>query len=115
MNILIIGSGGREHALGWKLKQSKLCDRLFFAPGNGGTDQIGQNVSLAFDPVDTKHADAIDYFCRQNKVELIVIGPEDPLADACVALVVVGCSKIAKLLADGIKNPEQVCTDLNYC
>jgi len=80
MNILIIGSGGREHALGWKIRQSKRCDRLFFAPGNGGTSQIGQNVPLAFDPVDTKNVDAIDYFCRKQKVELIVIGPEDPLA-----------------------------------
>ena len=80
MNILVIGSGGREHALGWKLKQSKNCDRLFFAPGNGGTASIGQNVELAIEPVDTKNADAIDYFCRQNRIELVVIGPEDPLA-----------------------------------
>ena len=80
MNILVIGSGGREHALGWKLKQSKDCDRLFFAPGNGGTAALGQNVDLAIEPVDTKNAEAIDYFCRQNRVELVVIGPEDPLA-----------------------------------
>ncbi len=80
MNILVIGSGGREHALGWKLKQSKNCDSLFFAPGNGGTAALGQNVELAIDPVNTKNAEAIDYFCRQNRVELVVIGPEDPLA-----------------------------------
>ena len=80
MNILVIGSGGREHALGWKLKQSKYCDRLFFAPGNGGMAELGENLDLRIEPVDTKNADAIDYFCRQNKVELIVIGPEDPLA-----------------------------------
>ncbi len=80
MNILVIGSGGREHALGWKLKQSPRCGRLFFAPGNGGTAGLGQNVPLHADHVDTKTVDAIDYFCRQEKVELIVIGPEDPLA-----------------------------------
>ncbi len=80
MNILIIGSGGREHALGWKLKQSKQCGKLYFAPGNGGTSELGENVDLAIEPVNTKNADAIDYFCRQNKIELIVIGPEDPLA-----------------------------------
>jgi phosphoribosylamine--glycine ligase len=80
MNILILGNGGREHALGWKLKQSPRCDRLFFAPGNGGTATVGTNVDLPMDPVNTKNADAIDYFCRQNQVELIVIGPEDPLA-----------------------------------
>jgi phosphoribosylamine--glycine ligase len=79
MNILVIGGGGREHALGWKLKQSRRCGKLFFAPGNGGTARIGENVNLAVEPVNTKTADAIDYFCRQNKVSLIVIGPEDPL------------------------------------
>jgi phosphoribosylamine--glycine ligase len=80
MNVLIIGNGGREHALGWKIKQSKKCGRLFFAPGNGGTSSLGENVPLVIDPVNTQTADAIDYFCRHNKVELIVIGPEDPLS-----------------------------------
>ena len=80
MNILVIGNGGREHAVGWKLKQSSQCERLLFAPGNGGTALLGENVDLAIEPVDTKNADAIDYFCRQNKVELVYIGPEDPLA-----------------------------------
>ncbi len=80
MNVLIIGSGGREHALGWKIKQSSKCGKLYFAPGNGGTAALGQNVPLNADKVDTKTVDAIDYFCRQNKIELIVIGPENPLA-----------------------------------
>ena len=80
VNVLILGSGGREHALGWKLKQSKRCGKLYFAPGNGGTDALGQNVPLSIDKVDTKSVDAIDYFARQNDVGLIVIGPEDPLA-----------------------------------
>ena len=80
MNILIIGGGGREHALGWKLKQSKRCERLFFAPGNGGTAAIGTNLDLPVEPVNTKNADAVNYFCRQSKIDLIVIGPEDPLA-----------------------------------
>ncbi len=80
MNILIIGSGGREHALGWKLRQSPRCDKLYFAPGNAGTAMIGENLDLAIEPVNTKNADAIDYFCRHNGVGLIVIGPEDPLA-----------------------------------
>ena len=79
MNVLVLGAGGREHALGWKLKQSPLCKKLFFAPGNGGTATIGQNVDLKIEPVDTKNVDAIDYFCRHNDVGLIVIGPEDPL------------------------------------
>jgi phosphoribosylamine---glycine ligase len=81
MNVMIIGSGGREHALGWKLKQSKRCGKLYFVPGNGGTRELGENVPISIDKIDTKTADAIDYFARQNKVEFIVIGPEDPLAE----------------------------------
>lgn len=80
MNILILGSGGREHALGWKLKQSKNCGKLYFSPGNGGTAQLGQNLNINPEKVDTKTADEIDYFCRHNDIGLIVIGPEDPLA-----------------------------------
>ena len=80
MHVLILGNGGREHALGWKLKQSPHCTKLFFAPGNGGTLELGENVPLTIDPVDTKSVDAIDYFCRHQKVELVVVGPEDPLA-----------------------------------
>jgi phosphoribosylamine--glycine ligase len=80
INILIIGSGGREHALGWKLKQSKKCGKLFFAPGNGGTATLGQNLAINPEKVDTKTVDEIDYFCRHNNVELVVIGPEDPLS-----------------------------------
>ncbi len=80
VNALILGSGGREHALGFKLKQSKRCGKLYFAPGNGGTASLGKNLTdLPFDPVNTKHADAIDYFCRHNDISLVVIGPEDPL------------------------------------
>ncbi len=79
-NVLIIGGGGREHALGWKLKQSKQCGKLYFTPGNGGTPALGQNVDLPIEPVNTKTADAIDWFCRQNDIGLVVIGPEDPLA-----------------------------------
>jgi phosphoribosylamine--glycine ligase len=81
MNILIIGSGGREHALGWKLRQSKRCGKLYFLPGNAGTAALGRNITdLKVDKVDTKAADLLSYFCRQNGIELVVIGPEDPLS-----------------------------------
>ncbi len=80
VNVLIIGSGGREHALGWKLRQSPRCGKLYCAPGNAGTATVGENVKLTIEPVNTKNVDAIDYFCRQHDVKLIVIGPEDPLA-----------------------------------
>ena len=70
MNILLIGSGGREHALAWKLSGSPLCDRLFIAPGNPGTARCGTNVAL--DPGD--HA-AVAAFCRAENIDLVVVGP----------------------------------------
>ena len=74
MNILIIGSGGREHTLAWKLKQSPLCSELFIAPGNAGTALMGTNVSLA-----TTDFEGLTIFCLENKIEMLVVGPEDPL------------------------------------
>jgi phosphoribosylamine--glycine ligase len=73
MNILLIGSGGREHALAWKIKQSSKCDTLFIAPGNGGTNAIGSNVAI--DPLDFE---AVATFCLKEQVKLIVCGPELP-------------------------------------
>lgn len=81
MNVLVIGSGGREHALGWKLKQSPRCGRIYFAPGNAGTSAIGENVELAFSPVNTRSVDELRFFCRDHEIGLVVIGPEDPLAE----------------------------------
>ncbi|MDE5812372.1 MAG: phosphoribosylamine--glycine ligase [Muribaculaceae bacterium] len=74
MNILLLGSGGRESALAWKISQSKSCSKLFIAPGNGGTDSYGENVAIS--PLDF---DAIKQFCNQNSIEMIVVGNEDPL------------------------------------
>jgi phosphoribosylamine--glycine ligase len=74
MTILLLGSGGRESALAWKMSQSPLCEKLFIAPGNGGTDAYGTNVALK--PTDFP---AIEAFARQNAVEMIVVGNEDPL------------------------------------
>ena len=79
MDILIIGSGGREHALAWKLNQSPKAGKIFIAPGNAGTALVGQNVSLdIFD-----HQVVID-FCKLNKIDLVVIGPDDVLAEGIV-------------------------------
>jgi phosphoribosylamine--glycine ligase len=74
MNILIIGSGGREHTLAWKLKQSALCDQLFIAPGNAGTALLGSNIPLA-----ATDFEGLTAFCLDNKIEMLVVGPEDPL------------------------------------
>ena len=74
MNILLLGNGGREHALAWRIKQSPKCERLFVAPGNAGTSLLAENVKMAVDDFET-----IGKFCLQNKIELIVVGPEVPL------------------------------------
>ena len=79
MNVLLIGNGGREHAIAWKLAQSEDLDKLYIAPGNPGTAECGQNVPIK--PEDT--AKLLD-FARQDKVELVVVGPEDPLAAGAV-------------------------------
>ena len=81
MKVLVIGSGGREHALTWKLKQSPAIDRLFCAPGNAGTAAIAENVSIAA----TNLAD-LAAFAKQNDVDLTVVGPDDPLAMGIVDL-----------------------------
>ncbi|WP_370033984.1 phosphoribosylamine--glycine ligase [Qipengyuania mesophila] len=76
MNILLLGSGGREHALGWKLAQSPLCDKLWAAPGNPGIAQDATCIAL-----DAADHEAVINFCQQNEVGLVVIGPEAPLVD----------------------------------
>ncbi len=76
MNILLLGSGGREHALAHKISESPLCSKLFIAPGNGGTLQFGTNV-----PISVNDFTAQEAFVRENAIELIVVGPEDPLVN----------------------------------
>lgn len=74
MNILIIGNGGREHAMAWKIAQSPLCDKLFVAPGNPGTASIAENVEI-----DGEDFEALGKFCQKERVDLMVVGPEAPL------------------------------------
>ena len=74
LNILVLGSGGREHALCWKIAQSPLLANLFCAPGNGGTGDVAQNIDLNMDD----HQAVVD-FCQQQHIALVVIGPEAPL------------------------------------
>jgi phosphoribosylamine--glycine ligase len=74
MNILLLGSGGREHALAWKLKQSKNLNSLFIAPGNAGTASLGKNI-----PVSATDFRALKTFSLENDIDMIVVGPEDPL------------------------------------
>ena len=74
MNILLLGSGGRECALAWKIKQSPKTDRLYIAPGNAGTASIGTNVEIS-----ATDFDALGRFAVENRVDMVVVGPEDPL------------------------------------
>ena len=74
MNILLLGSGGREHALAWKISQSKKCSKLFIAPGNAGTTDCGENVAIGVNEFDKLRQFSID-----NHVDMVVVGPEDPL------------------------------------
>ncbi len=74
MNILLIGSGGREHTLAWKIKQSPECDALFIAPGNAGTRELGTNL-----PVKVTEFDKLAAACKEHAIQMIMVGPEEPL------------------------------------
>ncbi len=74
MNVLILGSGGREHALAWKISQSNLLNQLYIAPGNAGTTQVGTNLNI--NPTDFN---TLKEVVLQKNIKLVVVGPEDPL------------------------------------
>lgn len=103
MRILLLGSGGREHALAWKISQSPLCEKLFIAPGNPGTLELGQNLDISLSDFDS-----IRKACIREKIDLVVVGPEDPLVngitDALISeprlssLDIIGPNKIAAQL-----------------
>ena len=101
--VLVLGSGGREHAIGWKLNQSRFLGQLFFGPGNAGTASIGKNT-----PVDINDFDSIKKILIKNKIDILVIGPENPLvngiSDKCSSdpdtsnVVVIGPQKSGAML-----------------
>lgn len=103
MNILLIGSGGREHALAWKINQSNLCDQLYIAPGNTGTLQFGINVDISINSFQ-----ALANFCVTKNIGMLIVGPEEPLVKgiynyfkenpATVHVQVIGPSKQASQL-----------------
>ncbi len=76
MNVAVIGSGGREHAIAYKIKESNQLEELFIIPGNPGTELLGENIIL-----DSANHKAIIEFCKKQKIDLVVIGPEIPLVD----------------------------------
>ena len=103
MNILILGSGGREHAFAWKLSQSPLLNNLFIAPGNGGTGVLGENISI-----DILDFYAIKSICLDKDISMLIVGPEDPLVlgihdffladEALKSILVIGPKKAAAKL-----------------
>ena len=74
MNVLLIGSGGREHAFAWKIAQSVHCDNLYIAPGNAGTAECGRNV-----PIDPLDFEAVSHLALEKEIDLVLVGPEEPL------------------------------------
>ena len=76
MRILLLGAGGREHALAWKIAQSKKCEKLFIAPGNAGTSQLGTNVDI-----NANDFEALKNFTLDNHIDMVVVGPEAPLVN----------------------------------
>ena len=74
MKVLLLGSGGREHALAWKIAQSDKCEKLYIAPGNAGTAEVGENIAIKADDFE-----ALKQFCVENGIDMVVVGPEDPL------------------------------------
>ena len=76
MNILILGSGGREHAFAWKINQSNQCSKLYIAPGNAGTSAVAENIALSLNDFD-----GIANFVKEKGIKLLIVGPEAPLVD----------------------------------
>ena len=76
MNVLILGSGGREHAFAWKISQSSMCKKLLIAPGNAGTAQVGININIG-----VNEFDKIKKLCVKEEINMIIVGPEDPLVN----------------------------------
>lgn len=76
MKILLVGGGGREHTLAWKIRHSHSCEQLFIAPGNAGTDLCGENVDIK-----TTDFEALSSFCIKNEIDMVIVGPEEPLVN----------------------------------
>ena len=105
MKLLLLGSGGREHALAWKIAQSPKIEKLYVAPGNAGTSNVAENVAIKGDDFD-----GIRQFVLEKGIDMVVVGPEDPLVkgiydyfqqdEALKAIPVIGPSKAGAVLED---------------
>ncbi|AEQ50520.1 phosphoribosylamine--glycine ligase [Pelagibacterium halotolerans] len=113
MRVLLIGSGGREHALAWKMTQSERLEKLFVAPGNGGTQTIAENIALDV----TDHAAVVDFSLRE-RIDLVVVGPEGPLVAGisddlrAAGIAVFGPSKVAAQLEGSKAFTKALCDEM---
>eukprot|EP00873_Tetraselmis_striata_P032562 jgi/Tetstr1/452826/TSEL_039862.t1 len=113
MRVLLIGSGGREHALAWKMTQSERLEKLFVAPGNGGTQTIAENITLDV----TDHAAVVDFSLRE-RIDLVVVGPEVPLVAGisddlrAAGVAVFGPSKVAAQLEGSKAFTKALCDEM---
>ena len=115
MNILLLGSGGREHALAWKIAQSSKCDKLYIAPGNAGTRDCGENVNIKADDFE-----AVKQFCLDQQISMVVVGPEDPLVkgiyddikadERTKGIAVIGPTKAGAVLEGSCKGTKKIRT-----
>jgi phosphoribosylamine---glycine ligase len=93
MNILLVGSGGREHALAWKMAQSPICKQLYIAPGNAGTSAFGQNV-----PIEVTDIEGLRQCCIDKDIHLVVVGPEAPLVEGLTDQMRIGETKDVQVI-----------------
>ena len=113
MRVLLIGSGGREHALAWKMSQSARLEKLFVAPGNGGTERTAENVALDI----SDHGKVVD-FCLRERIDLVVVGPEVPLVAGIAddlhqaGVAVFGPSKLAAQLEGSKAFTKALCDEM---
>ena len=108
MKVLLLGSGGREHALAWKIAQSPKIEKLYIAPGNAGTSAVGENVAI-------KATDfpALKAFALEHKIDMIVVGPEDPLVQGIFDFFTAHCCHRSFCKRCAIGRQQRICQGIH--
>jgi phosphoribosylamine--glycine ligase len=114
LNVLLIGSGGREHALAWKFSQSVMCGEFYCAPSNAGIKKIAKSAKI-----NVKNHQEVINFCINEKIDFVIVGPEDPLAQGIVddlercGILTFGPLKAAAMLESSKDFSKQICVENN--